>query len=97
VRWETARDFLADLHEQTGLPVYITEYDISTTDDNAQLAACQEHVSHFLETDYVAGITIWGWIVGATWSLAPDSGLVRSGSPRPAMTWLMETLGRPVP
>jgi hypothetical protein len=45
----------------------------------------------------VKGITIWGWIYGKTWSYAAQSGLIRNGGPRPAMTWLMEELGRPVP
>ena len=49
----------------------------------------------FMNTDYVPGITIWGWIYGQTWSEAPESGLIRNGSFRPAMTYLMQTLGRP--
>jgi hypothetical protein len=49
-------------------------------------------------TDFIPGITIWGWIYGRTWQSAPNSGLVRdSGQPRPAMTWLMNELQRPVP
>ena len=46
---------------------------------------------------YVKGITIWGWIYGQTWSQAPNSGLIKSGSPRPAMTYLMQQLSRPAP
>jgi endo-1,4-beta-xylanase len=85
------------LHDQTGLPLYITEMDISTTDDAAQLRMYQDYMPFFLETEWIHGITIWGWIFGSTWSLAPDSGLVRNGSSRPAMTWLMEQLDRPSP
>ena len=40
---------------------------------------------------------IWGWIYGSTWSQAPDSGLVKSGKSRPAMTYLMDLLGRTAP
>ncbi|MET0413172.1 MAG: endo-1,4-beta-xylanase [Polyangiaceae bacterium] len=92
---QTMRTLLTKLHEDTGLPVFITEYDISVEDDAAQLAKVQEHVSFFLETEWIHGITFWGWIYGKTW--VPSSGLIRDGSPRPAMTWLMNELDRPVP
>jgi hypothetical protein len=46
-------------------------------------------------TEWIHGITVWGWIQGKTW--VPNSGLIRDGSPRSAMTWLMNELGRPVP
>ena len=49
------------------------------------------------DAEYIHGITVWGWIFGQTWSMAPDSGLIRNGAPRPAMTWLMDTLGRESP
>jgi len=97
VRFDSVKGFVQALHDETGLPIYITEYDFSTTDDNAQLAAYQQHIPFFLDTDYIKGITIWGWIYGRTWNAAPNSGLIRDGNPRPAMTWLMEELGRPVP
>ena len=83
------------LNSQTGLPVYITEYDIAQSDDQAQLGKYQEHMPFFLETEWIHGITIWGWIYGSTW--VPSSGLIRNGTPRPAMTWLMQELGRPAP
>jgi len=85
------------LHDDTGLDVYITEYDPSTSDDNRQLAFYQDHIPYFLETDFIKGVTIWGWIYGQTWSQAPESGLIRNGNPRAAMTWLMQTLDRPEP
>jgi len=86
---------LTKLHEDTGLPVYITEYDINQADDATQLARFQEHFAFFLDTEWVQGVTIWGWILGRTW--VANSGLVRNGAPRPAMVWLMQQLGRPVP
>lgn len=86
---------LTRLHDETGLPVHITEYDINQNDDAAQLARFQEQVSFFLDTEWIEGITLWGWIFGRTW--VPSSGLIRDGAPRPAMVWLMEELGRPVP
>ncbi len=97
VNFDTVKNLLTLLHEDTGLPVYITELDLSTSDDAAQLSAYQKYIPYFMGLDYVPGITIWGWIYGQTWSQAPESGLIRDGNPRPAMTWLMEYLGRPTP
>ncbi|MBN2715846.1 MAG: endo-1,4-beta-xylanase, partial [Deltaproteobacteria bacterium] len=94
---ETVKGLIQKLHDDTGLPVYITEFDISDSDDDAQLALYQAYFPFFLDTKYIHGITIWGWIYGLTWSLASESGLVKDGAPRSAMTWLMDTLERPVP
>jgi endo-1,4-beta-xylanase len=80
---------------RTGLPVYITEWDIDVANDQQQLSIYQSHFPVFWNTESVKGITIWGWIVGRTW--VPNSGLVNGTSPRPAMTWLMQQLSRPVP
>lgn len=78
---------------QTGLPVYITEFDLSIADDNQQKSKMQEHFTMFWNNPNVKGITIWGYIVGATW--VANSGLIRAdGSLRPAMTWLMTFLNR---
>jgi endo-1,4-beta-xylanase len=96
VSTQTMQNLLAKLHNDTGLPVYITEYDIDLADDQDQLAKYQAHIPFFLDTEWIHGITLWGWIYGATW--VPASGIIRTdGTPRPAMTWLMETLGRPAP
>ena len=93
----TVTRLLASLNTQTGLPVYITEMDIDSDDDGRQLALYQQYFPLFSGASYVKGITLWGWIYGQTWSMAPNSGLIREGSPRPAMTYLMEQLGRPTP
>ena len=93
----TVSKLLAALNSQTGLPVYITEMDIDSDDDARQLALYQQYFPLFTGAGYVKGITLWGWIFGQTWSMAPNSGLIRDGSPRPAMTYLMEQLGRPAP
>jgi endo-1,4-beta-xylanase len=92
---QTMIQLLTKLHDDTGLPVYITEYDINQADDAAQLARFQEHFAFFMDTEWVRGVTVWGWILGRTW--VANSGLIRNGAPRPAMTWLMQELGRPVP
>jgi endo-1,4-beta-xylanase len=41
----------------------------------------------------VKGITLWGYIVGSTWR--NNTGIQQpNGTMRPAMTWLMDFLGR---
>jgi hypothetical protein len=41
----------------------------------------------------VVGITLWGYVVGSAW--VNGSGLIQpNGTKRPAMTWLMNHLGR---
>jgi len=97
VTFATVQTLLAKLNTDTGLPVYITELDLSYADDTAQLNAFKQFMPILMNADYVKGITIWGWIYGSTWSQAPDSGLVKSGKSRPAMTYLMDLLGRTAP
>lgn len=98
VTFQRVQDLLNKLHNDTGLPIYITELDLDYTDDQRQLEQYQQFFPYFMQQDFIPGITIWGWIYGRTWSSAPNSGLVRdSGQPRPAMTWLMNELNRPMP
>lgn len=95
---ERVSELLQALHVETGLPVYITELDLSYSDEQKQLNAYKEFFPMFLDANFVPGITVWGWIYGSTWDQAPDSGLVTSGGkPRAAMTWLMNELKRPSP
>src|SRR5690606_26458054 len=75
-----------------GVPIYISEYDIDEGDDNLQRQIMEQQFTFFYNEPRVAGITIWGYIHGATWRT--NTGLIRNGQPRPAMTWLMEFLGR---
>ena len=78
------------------MPMYSTEYDIGTNDDNLQLQRYQEQIPYVWEKDYCAGITLWGYIYGKTWTgkeeegTKGNSGLIRDGQDRPAMTWLRE-------
>jgi endo-1,4-beta-xylanase len=95
VSTNTMKMLITKMHEDTGLPVYVTEYDIGTADDAQQLAKYQEHMGFFLDTDWIPGVTLWGWIDGQTW--VKNTGLIKNGQPRPAMTWLMQELGRPAP
>ncbi len=72
------------------MPMYSTEYDIGTTDDNQQYTNYSEQIKYMWECDYVAGITLWGYIYGATWTTDGNSGIIRDGKDRPAMKWLRE-------
>lgn len=85
------------IHNGTNnIPIYISEYDIATTDDNVQKQCYQEQVSYWMEDQYVAGITLWGYIYGRTWTNngAGYSGIIKNGQDRPAMTWLKEYLSK---
>jgi len=93
----TVKAYMDEINTQTGLPLYITEYLVTSADDDEQLRIYQEQFPVFFDTQYVHGITIWGWIYNPVWSVDVDSYLVRNGAPRPAMTWLMQRLERPVP
>ena len=75
--------------------IHITELDLSTKDDAKQLKLYQDYFPLFWKSPNVKGITIWGWVVGQTWNLAPDSGLITStGTKRPAFTWLLQQIGK---
>jgi endo-1,4-beta-xylanase len=77
----------------TSLPIFITEYDIAQADDNKQLTQYKDHFTMFMSNNNVKGITIWGYLVGATW--VANTGILKTdGTPRPALTWLMSFLGR---
>lgn len=66
---------------------YITEFDISQGDDNTYETIMKNTFKPMWEADYVAGITIWGFVNGATWR--DNTGLVTSsGADRSGMRWL---------
>ena len=77
----------------TGLPLYITEYDVDLADDLQQQQVLQRQIALFDADPKVAGITFWGYVVGSTWR--PNTGLIREdGRQRPALTWLRNYLKR---
>lgn len=78
------------LHNELQIPMYSTEYDIGTANDDYQLQRYQEQIPYMWEADYCAGITLWGFIYGATWTTDGNSGIIKNGQDRPAMTWLRE-------
>lgn len=86
-------DFKAAMREiQNALkmPMYSTEYDIGTADDDKQEQRFKEQIPVMWESDYCAGITFWGYIYGHTWVTDGNSGFIKDGVDRPAMTWLRE-------
>ena len=77
--------------------MFISEYDIATTDDNIQKQCYSEQISHFMENEHIAGITIWGYIYGRTWldcngTASGCSGIVKNGQDRAALKWMREYL-----
>lgn len=85
---------LEKVHDGTGLPIFISEYDICKADDQIQLQRYKEQFPIMWEADYVAGVTLWGYIYGSTWvddgNEKGASGLIKNGKDRPALTWLRE-------
>lgn len=79
-----------DLISTLGVPIYVSEYDIEATDDQTQLQYMQMHFPIFYNHPNVVGITLWGYVYGATWRTG--TGLIRNGQVRPALTWLMNYL-----
>ncbi|WP_207431427.1 endo-1,4-beta-xylanase [Sabulibacter ruber] len=83
-----------DLMDNAGVPIYVTELDISG-DDNIQRTRYQTVFPVYWEHPAVAGITLWGYEAGKTWK-ANTNLLNASGQDRPAMTWLRQYIsGRP--
>ncbi|MBO4827703.1 MAG: endo-1,4-beta-xylanase [Prevotella sp.] len=84
------KDAVDNLNNQLKMPMYSTEYDIGTEDDNTQLNYYKNQIPYMWEKDYCAGITLWGYIYGHTWTTGGNSGIIKDGKDRPAMTWLRE-------
>lgn len=88
----TALKNALDLMDNSGLPTYITELDLnggseSNTNDAVQSTSYQTHFPVYWDHPSVAGITLWGYVTGATW--IGGTGLMSSsGVEKPAMTWL---------
>jgi endo-1,4-beta-xylanase len=89
----TLKTNIDKIASNTGLPIYITEYDINQADDNKQKTQYQDHFTMFMSNNNIKGVTVWGYIVGRTWQ--SNTGIMQdNGTMRPAMTWLMSFLGR---
>ena len=81
---------MKEIHNALKMPMYSTEFDIGTSDDAKQKKQYENLIPALWEADYCAGITLWGWIYGSTWTQDGNSGLIRNGNERPALTWLRE-------
>jgi endo-1,4-beta-xylanase len=77
-----------DALAQTGLPIYVSEWDIDA-DDQQQLNEYQQKFPIVWNHPSVKGVTLWGYIYGTTWR--EKTGLLYdNGSERPALTWLKD-------
>ena len=70
------------------MPMFVTELDIDIENDAQQKAQYQKVLPILWEAPYCAGVTLWGFIHGATW--VSNSGLYKNNAERPAMTWIKE-------
>ena len=90
----TLKSTIEEIWNKTQIPLFISEYDIASNDDNDQKNCYSQQISYFMENEHIAGITIWGYIYGATWTSGGNSGIIRDGKDRPAMTWLKDYLSK---
>ena len=90
----TLKSAIEEIWTKTQIPLFISEYDIASNDDNDQKNCYSQQISYFMENEHIAGITIWGYIYGATWTSGGNSGIIRDGKDRPAMTWLKDYLSK---
>jgi endo-1,4-beta-xylanase len=73
----------------TGLPIYISEFDLNIQNDSQQKSKYQELFPVMWQHPDVKGVTLWGYIQGHTW--LTNSYLVNSnGTARPALLWLAQ-------
>ncbi len=89
VNTSTLKSNIDRITSETGLPMFITEFDIPDGNDESQRSKMEDKMTMFWNHPKIAGITIWGYVMGQTW--VSNSGLIQdNGTPRPAMTWLMD-------
>ena len=78
----------------TGLPIFISEFDINESDDNTQLKRYQSIFPLLYEEPGVQGITLWGYIQDQIWQA--DAYLINNRkAERPALQWLRTYLAAP--
>lgn len=73
----------------SGVPVYVTEMDAkgNNTSEVSQLSTYKTLFPVYWDHPAVAGITLWGYVEGATWS--SGTGILNSnGTERSSMSWL---------
>ncbi|HEX5055606.1 MAG TPA: endo-1,4-beta-xylanase [Gammaproteobacteria bacterium] len=77
---------------ETGLPIYITEFDLNFADDAQQANVMRKLFRVFWEHPSVMGVTHWGYQQGNVWQ-ANAYLLHTDGTERPALEWLVCYLG----
>mgnify|MGYP005836765193 CR=1 FL=1 len=88
---KTALDEMDDY----GLPLFISEYDVNSSNDNTQKDIYASQFPVFWTHPGVKGVTMWGYKQGSIWR--DDAYLLRSnGSERPALQWMRDYLGAPL-
>ncbi|UCE08561.1 MAG: endo-1,4-beta-xylanase, partial [bacterium] len=82
----------------TGVPIYISEFDIDEQDDSNQLEQYKIYFPIFWSHPAVKGITLWGYIQGDCWADHPHTYvLLSNGTERPAFQWLRTYIASPLP
>lgn len=82
----------------TGLPVYITEFDIDEPVDSNQVAEYKIYFPILWSNPGVKGITFWGYIQDDVWSSYPNTYLLDyTGRERPVVQWLRTYVYSPLP
>src|SRR5690606_28570888 len=72
----------------TGLPIYISEFDLNFANDARHANAMRDLFTVFWENPAVVGVTHWGHLQGSVWRTIAY--LIRNdGSTRPAMDWIV--------
>ncbi len=90
---DTIKDNL-DRLAATGLPIYITEFDIDEADDQTQLESYKTYFPIFWEHPAVKGITLWGYVQYIIWKQNAYL-LTERLAERPAMKWLQNYIASP--
>jgi GH35 family endo-1,4-beta-xylanase len=76
----------------TGLPLYISEFDLNLANDADQANVMSKLFALFWDHPGVAGVTHWGHQQGSVWRA--NAYLVRAdGTSRPALDWIMCHIG----
>ena len=75
-----------------GLPIYVSELDVSFADDARHAGRLRDLFSLFWSHPSVVGVTHWGYLQGRTWR--PNAYLLRAnGTERPGLKWLTCYIG----
>lgn len=72
----------------TGLPIYISEFDLNLANDARHANVMRDLFTLFWENPAVAGVTHWGHLQGSIWRT--EAYLIRGdGSTRPGFDWII--------